>query len=61
MHMQFSYSVLDLFREEPMVPDDVEDVDLNEFDPEADRQRRALYADDDDDPSAGPGVSCATQ
>ena len=44
-----------------MVPDDVEQVDMNEFDPEADRQRRAMYEEDDDERGHGPGVSCATQ
>ena len=46
-----------------MIPDEHEEVDLNDYDPEEERQRRAQYADDDDDPRGGhgPGVQCATQ
>jgi len=50
--------------EEPMVPDDHDEVDLNDFDPEADRQHARNHHDDDDDHGhghGGPGVSCATQ
>eukprot|EP00095_Tigriopus_kingsejongensis_P005884 maker-scaffold38_size502422-snap-gene-4.25 protein:Tk05884 transcript:maker-scaffold38_size502422-snap-gene-4.25-mRNA-1 annotation:"heat shock protein 40" len=49
-------------KDEPIVPDDHEDVNMQEFDPEADRQRRAMYDDDEDERGQhGPGVSCATQ
>merc|ERR1719431_398009 len=50
--------------EEPMIPDDHDEVDLNDFDPEADRQHARNHHDDDDDHGhghGGPGVSCATQ
>eukprot|EP00088_Acartia_fossae_P071717 TRINITY_DN991_c0_g1_i1.p1 TRINITY_DN991_c0_g1~~TRINITY_DN991_c0_g1_i1.p1 ORF type:complete len:410 (-),score=131.90 TRINITY_DN991_c0_g1_i1:985-2214(-) len=52
---------------EPMIPDDHEEVDLNDFDPKADRAqqqaRHSQYDDDEDGPHGhgGPGVSCATQ
>jgi len=52
--------------EEPMVPDDHDEVDLNDFDPETDRQNqnhRHQY--DDDDEGHGHGghgpVQCASQ
>jgi len=49
-------------KEEPMIPDDHDEVDLNDFDPEEERARRqAQYEEDDDHPGHGPGVSCATQ
>ena len=49
-------------REEPMIPDEHDEVDLNDFDPEEDRARhQAQYDDDDDHSGHGPGVSCATQ
>lgn len=45
-----------------MIPDEHDEVDLNDFDPEEDRARRQAQYDDDDDHSGhGPGVSCATQ
>lgn len=54
--------------DEPILPDDVDEVDLNDFDPEADRQQqqqRMGHYDDDDDHGhghpGGPGVQCATQ
>merc|ERR1719228_3068900 len=51
--------------EEPMIPDDHEEVDMHHFDPEADRAQqnhRSQYDDDDDEHHGhGPGVSCATQ
>lgn len=47
-------------REEPMIPDDHDEVDLNDYDPEEERARRAQYDDDDDDRHQ-QGVSCATQ
>jgi len=50
--------------EEPMVPDDHDEVDLNDFDPETDRQQARNHHDEDDDHGhghGGPGVSCATQ
>jgi len=52
---------------EPMIPDDHEEVDLNDFDPKADRaqqQARNQYDEDDEGHghgAHGPGVSCATQ
>ena len=54
-------------RAEPMIPDDHEEVDLNDFDPKADRaqqQARNQYDEDDEGHghgAHGPGVSCATQ
>lgn len=49
-------------KEEPMIPDEHEDVNMQDYDPEADRQRRAMYDDDDEERGQhGPGVSCATQ
>jgi len=50
---------------EPMIPDDHEEVDLNDFDPNADRaqqQSRHAYDEDEEHGGHGPGgVSCATQ
>ncbi len=51
-------------KEEPIVPDDHEEVNMNDYDPEEERHRRRhqMHDDDDDDPRGhGPGVSCATQ
>jgi len=57
--------------EESILPDDVDEVDLNDFDPSSDRgqQQRGRpghYDDDDDDEGhhghpGGPGVQCAHQ
>merc|ERR1719490_394165 len=50
--------------EEPMIPDEHDEVDINDFDPETDRQnhRRHQYEDDDDHHGGhGPGVQCASQ
>lgn len=50
--------------EEPMIPDEHDEVDINDFDPESDRQnhRRHQYEDDDDHHGHhGPGVQCASQ
>merc|ERR1711997_996164 len=50
--------------EEPMIPDEHDEVDMNDFDPENDRQnhRRHQYEDDDDHHGHhGPGVQCASQ
>jgi len=52
--------------EEPMIPDDHDEVDLNDFDPETDRQNqnhRHQYDDDDEGHAhhGGPGVQCASQ
>merc|ERR1712111_5033 len=51
--------------EEPMVPDDHDEVDMNDYDPDNDRQqnhRRGHYDDDDDHGHGhGPGVQCASQ
>ena len=45
-----------------MIPDDHEEVNMQEFDPEAHKRSRRLLEEDDDDHMAhGPGVSCATQ
>jgi len=49
---------------EPIIPDDHEEVDLNDFDPKNDRQSNARHQYDEDDEGHGghgPGVSCATQ
>lgn len=49
-------------KDEPIIPDEHDEVDLTDFDPESDRRRqRAEMHDDDDDHHHGPGVSCATQ
>merc|ERR1712038_528190 len=50
-------------KEEPMIPEDHEEVNMQDFDPEADRRQSARY-DEDNDPHGhpgGPGISCATQ
>lgn len=50
--------------EEPMIPDDHDEVDINDFDPENDRQSHRRQQYDDDDEHAGhhgPGVQCASQ
>jgi len=53
--------------EEPMIPDDHDEVDLNDFDPETDRQNqnhRHQYDEDDEGHAhhgGGPGVQCASQ
>jgi len=56
--------------EEPILPDDVDEVDLNDFDPEADRQQQHRghhgqgYEDEEEGHHGhpgGPGVQCATQ
>lgn len=50
--------------EEPMIPDDHDEVDLEDFDPKSDRAQNARqqYDEDEDQHGAhGPGVSCATQ
>jgi len=47
-----------------MIPEDHDEVDLNDFDPKADRQQhsRSQYDEDEEGHGAhGPGVSCATQ
>merc|ERR1712107_394782 len=55
---------------EPILPDEVDEVDLNDFDPEADRQQQHHrmghgHFDDYDEGHhghpGGPGVQCATQ
>merc|ERR1719410_1140161 len=49
-------------KEEPMIPEEHEEVNMQEFDPEADRNHRHGGMDDDDHMHpGGPGVSCATQ
>jgi len=52
--------------EEPMVPDDHDEVDMNDFDPENDRHNqnhRHQYDDDEEGHGHGhgPGVQCASQ
>merc|ERR1719234_1716445 len=56
--------------DEPILPDEVDEVDLNDFDPEADRQQQhhrmghGHYDDDEEGHHGhpgGPGVQCATQ
>ena len=46
-----------------MIPEDHEEVNMQDFDPEANRRsgRNPLHDDDEDHMHAGPGVSCATQ
>merc|ERR1712209_354546 len=46
---------------EPIIPDDHDEVNLSEFDPEANRRANRGMEDEDDHPGHGPGVSCATQ
>merc|ERR1719486_1580199 len=52
--------------EEPMIPDDHDEVDMNDFDPESDRHNqnhRHQYDDDEEGHGHGhgPGVQCASQ
>jgi len=54
--------------EEPMVPDDHDEVDMNDYDPDTDRHQHRRgpgggYDDDDDEGPGpqGPGVQCASQ
>lgn len=47
---------------EPLIPDEHEEVNMNEFDPEHDRRQRTMSEDDEEHGHGhGPGVSCATQ
>jgi len=48
-------------KEEPIVPDEHEDVDLNDFDPEEERNRRQAQYEEEEGHGGHPGVSCATQ
>merc|ERR1719188_2936378 len=49
-------------KEEPIIPDEYDEVDINDFDPEEERARRhAQFEEDEDHSGHGPGVSCATQ
>jgi len=48
-------------KSEPIIPDEHDEVNLSEFDPEANRRMGGRMDDDDDHPGHGPGVSCATQ
>ncbi len=49
-------------KEEPMIPEEHEEVNMNDFDPEEDRRQRTMSEDDEDQMHGhGPGVSCATQ
>jgi len=48
-------------KSEPIIPDDHDEVNLSEFDPEANRRMNRGMEDEDDHPGHGPGVSCATQ
>merc|ERR1719327_2024311 len=54
--------------EEPMIPDDHDECDMNDYDPENDRQQHRRghgghggYDDDDGPGPQGPGVQCASQ
>ena len=50
------------YREEPIIPDDHDEVNLSEFDPETDRRQRSMHdLEDEDGHGHGQGVSCATQ
>ena len=53
--------ILCISREEPMIPEEHEEVNMQDFDPETDRRQRHHMDDDDEHVHAGPGVSCATQ
>merc|ERR1719384_1829281 len=48
-------------KSEPIIPDEHDEVNLSEFDPEANRRMNRGMEDEDDHPGHGPGVSCATQ
>merc|ERR1719270_2612612 len=49
-------------REEAIIPDEHDEVDLCEYDPDTDRRSHGHCHDDDDEGHGGPqGVSCATQ
>jgi len=50
-------------KEDPMIPEDHEEVNMQDFDPEADRRTRSSMHDEDEEHmhGHGPGVSCATQ
>merc|ERR1719147_122052 len=48
-------------KSEPIIPDDHDEVNLSEFDPEANRRANRGMEEEDDHPGHGPGVSCATQ
>ena len=44
-----------------MVPDEHEEVNMQEFDPEAESRKRRVHDEDEDHMHHGQGVSCATQ
>ena len=45
-----------------MIPDEHDEVNLSDFDPEANRRMGGMHDHDDEDGHGhGPGVSCATQ
>jgi hypothetical protein len=45
-----------------MIPEEHEEVNMNDFDPHEDRRQRTMSEDDEDHMGGhGPGVSCATQ
>ena len=45
-----------------MIPEEHEEVNMNDFDPDEDRRQRTMSDDDEDQMHGhGPGVSCATQ
>jgi len=48
-------------KEEPMIPEEHEEVNMQDFDPETDRRQRRQMEEDEDHVHGGPGVSCATQ
>ena len=59
----FHFSLFLHYREDPMIPEDHEEVNMQEFDPESDRRQRSSMHDEDEEHmhGHGPGVSCATQ
>lgn len=48
-------------RDEPIIPDEHEEVNMSDYDPEEERARRQAQYAEDDEGHHGPGVSCATQ
>ena len=44
-----------------MIPEEHEEVNMQDFDPETDRRQRRQMEDDEGHVHGGPGVSCATQ
>lgn len=48
-------------KDEPIIPDEHDEVNLSEFDPETNRRMGGRSEEDDEHGPHGPGVSCATQ